>query len=164
MSTPTTARGALLRRAGTLLVAAALVGAPATSAFADPTASPTASPTADAGPTASASASPTPTATAAGRPDPHDQPVGHHVAEPEPSPAPSPSASATPTAPGTHGRSLGLGLTALLPGGRTSAVGPAAAAGPTTSSDPALVAAHYLEAQLAATGYLLQSSASPTPA
>ena len=39
MSTPTTARGALLRRAGTLLVAAALVGAPATSAFADPTAS-----------------------------------------------------------------------------------------------------------------------------
>ncbi len=37
MSTPTTPRGALLRRAGTLLVAAALVGAPATSAFADPT-------------------------------------------------------------------------------------------------------------------------------
>ena len=37
MSTPTTARGALLRRAGTLLVAAALVGAPASAALADPT-------------------------------------------------------------------------------------------------------------------------------
>ena len=52
MSTPTTARGALLRRAGTLLVAAVLIGAPASAALADPTAGPTA----EASPTASVSA------------------------------------------------------------------------------------------------------------
>src|SRR5690348_3637959 len=62
MSTPTTARGALLRRAGTLLVAAALVGAPATSALADPTP--------DAGPTATVSASPTPSDTPSGETGP----------------------------------------------------------------------------------------------
>ena len=66
MSTPTTARGALLRRAGTLLVAAALVGAPATSAFADPTASPTTSPTADAVPRHPPRRHRRPTATASG--------------------------------------------------------------------------------------------------
>ena len=97
MSTPTTARGALLRRAGTLLVAAALVGAPATSAFADPTASPTVSPTADASPTASASATPSPSATATGEPTPTTSPS---ATTPSPtSPAPSPSASGSPTAP-----------------------------------------------------------------
>ena len=98
MSTPTTARGALLRRAGTLLVAAALVGAPATSAFADPTASPTVSPTAEASPTASASASPSPSATATGEPTPTTSPSA--TTSPSPSdPAPSPSASGSPTAP-----------------------------------------------------------------
>jgi len=166
MSTPTTARGALLRRAGTLLVAAALVGAPATSAFADPTASPTTSPTSDAAPTASASASPTPTATASGEATPTTTPSATTSPSPGPSPsdpAPSPSASATPTGPAPMAGPWASGLTALLPGGRTGAVGPAAGAGPTTSSDPALVAAHYLEAQLAATGYLLQSSGFPDP-
>ena len=89
MSTPTTARGALLRRAGTLLVAAALVGAPATSAFADPTASPTVSPTADASPTASA----TPDASTSASPTPSD------TTTPTPTSTPSPSATATATSP-----------------------------------------------------------------
>ena len=78
MSTPTTARGALLRRAGTLLVAAALVGAPAASALADPTTGPST----DAVPTASSSASPTPSASPSAEAEPHDQPDGHPVAEP----------------------------------------------------------------------------------
>src|SRR6478735_10862925 len=100
MSTLTTARGALLRRAGTLLVAAALVGAPATSAFADPTATPAVSPSAEASPTASSSASPSPsaTATATGEPTPTTSPSA--TTSPSPSdPAPSPSASGSPTAP-----------------------------------------------------------------
>ena len=98
MSTPTTIRGALLRRAGTLLVAAALVGAPATSAFADPTASPTVSPTAEASPTASATASPSPSATATGEPTPTTSPSA--TTSPSPSdPAPSPSATGSPTSP-----------------------------------------------------------------
>ena len=83
MSTPTTARGALLRRAGTLLVAAALVGAPATSAFADPTASP-AEPDRGGEPHGIRLGTPTPSArpSADGRAH-HHQPVGHHVAEPQ---------------------------------------------------------------------------------
>ena len=40
-------------------------------------------------------------------------------------------------------------------------MGPDAAAGPATSSDPTLVAAHYLEQQLVATGYVLQSFGYP---
>ena len=101
MSTPTTARGALLRRAGTLLVAAALVGGPATSAFADPTASPTDTPTVSAGPTASASASPAPTATGSGDTTPTTSPStpgSPSPTSPAPSPsnpAPSPSTTAT---------------------------------------------------------------------
>ena len=86
MSTPTTARGALLRRAGTLLVAAALVGAPATSAFADPTASPTASPTRGGEPDGirlRRSPSPERHGHVTAERDPHHQPVGHHVAEPQ---------------------------------------------------------------------------------
>ena len=114
-------------------------------------------------PTASASASPTPTATADGRRDAHDQPVGHHVAEPE-RPGPLAERLRDPHQPRTHAQvPLPRDSPDCVPGGRTSAVGPAAAAGPTTSSDPALVAAHYLEKQLAATGYLLQSFGFPDP-
>jgi hypothetical protein len=152
MSTPTTARGALLRRAGTLLVAAALVGAPATSAFADPTASPTTSPTADAGPTASASASPSPTATASGDPTPTTSPSA--TTSPSPSdPAPSPSASATPTTPAVTPSTTTAPGAGLVTGDSTTVFGPRAAVGPATSSDPALLAGHYLEQQLAAGGH-----------
>jgi hypothetical protein len=151
MSTPTTARGALLRRAGTLLVAAALVGAPATSAFADPTASPTTSPTPDAGPTATASASPTPTATASSDATPTTSPAA--TTSPSPSdPAPSPSASSTSTGPAPS-QTTTAPRAGLVTGDRTSVFGPRAAAGPTTSSDPALIAGHYLEQQLVAGGH-----------
>ena len=164
MSTPTTARGALLRRAGTLLVAAALVGAPATSAFADPTATPTASPTSDAGPTASASASPTPTATASDDADAHDQPVGHHRRRARATRPPSPSASATPTSPAPTASPTASGLTGLrarwphqrrrpaLPRRDRPRAVTRPWSPPTTSRQ-----------QLAATGYLLQSFGFPDP-
>src|SRR6478752_1907319 len=109
MSTLTTARCALLRRAGTLLVAAALVGAPATSAFADPTASRAVSPSAEASPTASSSASPSPsaTATATGEPTPTSSPSA--TTSPSPSdPAPSPSTSASPTETASPAAKAGL--------------------------------------------------------
>ena len=117
MSTPTTARGALLRRAGTLLVAAALVGAPATSAFADPTASPTLSPTADGEPHGiRRRRPPSPSASRDRRAHPDHQPVGHDAPSPT-SPAPSPSASGrrrpAPRRPARRPRvlkALGLGL------------------------------------------------------
>lgn len=166
MSTPTTARGALLRRAGTLLVAAALVGGPATSAFADPTASPTtsptASPTADAGPTASATTtgSPGPTNTTPADPTPAPTPTDSPSSTTSPSPG-DPAPSPSPTTPSSSPSPSTPRLTALLPGGRTGAVGPDAAAGPATSSDPTLVAAHYLEQQLVATGFVLQSFGYP---
>ncbi len=101
MSTPTTARGALLRRAGTLLVAVALVGAPAASAFADPTtdAVATASATASASPSPTATGSPSPTVT--GSPSP----TATASSEPTPTKSPSPAAplspSISPTAPST---------------------------------------------------------------
>ncbi len=109
MSTPTTARGALLRRAGTLLVAAALVGAPASAAFADPTASPAASTSVDAVPTASAPASPTPSATASGDASPSASPTATPTQSPtdpapsaspsDPAPSPSPSDTTSPSVP-----------------------------------------------------------------
>jgi LPXTG-motif cell wall-anchored protein len=180
MSTPTTARGALLRRAGTLLVAAALVGAPASAAFADPTASPTTTSTSvDTAPTAPAPASPSPSDTASGgatpsadssvtpTQSPTDPATSPSPSDPAPSPSdttspsvPAPSASPSASPPASPSSTT---LTRLLPGGRTTALGPNAAAGPATSSDPALLAAHYLQQQLAATGYLLQSSGFPDP-
>jgi len=99
MSTPTTTRGALLRRAGTLLVAIALVGAPATSALADPTASPTTTPAADAVPSAStpATATPSPTGTPSAQPT-QPQTQTPTAAPPQPSPSdPAASSSASPT-------------------------------------------------------------------
>jgi hypothetical protein len=90
MSTPTTARGALLRRAGTLLVAAALVSAPAASALADPTTGLST----DAVPTASSSASPTPSASPSAEASPTTSPTD----TPSPSPTdPAPSPSVTPS-------------------------------------------------------------------
>ncbi|GAA4407887.1 hypothetical protein GCM10023168_24460 [Fodinibacter luteus] len=68
MSTPTTARGALLRRAGTLLAAVALVAVPAATAVAAPTdpTSSTATPTTSASPSPSADASSPTTTPSAG--------------------------------------------------------------------------------------------------
>ena len=99
MSTATTARGALLRRAGTLLVAAVLIGAPASAALADPTASPTA----EASPTASVLGYTEPDDDRDHCAEPHDQPDRHDDSEPvgpcprasPTSPAPSSSSSAT---------------------------------------------------------------------
>lgn len=173
MSTPTTTRGALLRRAGTLLVAAALVGAPATSALADPTATTTAAttttpstaPTATAGATATSTSSPSPTETAPAVPTP--------TATTSEAPAPSPTTTTAPTTPtgpapspstsSTTSPTDAPALTGLVPGGRTTAFGPDTTTGAPTSTDPTLVAAHYLEQQLAATGYLLQSYGYPDP-
>ena len=150
MSTPTTARGALLRRAGTLLVAAALVGAPTTSALADPTATPTGT----AGPTASTSGTPSPTATGTPSPSPTTStPTDTPSPSPtEPAPAPSPSSPAPSSSPSTPASPSASTAPDLVTGGRTTTFGPAAVTGSATSSDPTLVAAHYLEQQLAAGG------------
>ena len=128
MSTITTARSALSRRAGTLLVAAALVGASATSAVADPTISPTA----DAGPPASASTSPTttatgsptPTVTLPGDPSATTTPLPTPTIPTSPtspsgssgpsSPAPSPTGSPTPTIPESAAPSGKAGVLPLL--------------------------------------------------
>ncbi|MFL6152265.1 MAG: LPXTG cell wall anchor domain-containing protein [Ornithinibacter sp.] len=107
MSTPTTPRAALLRRAGTLLVAAALVGAPASAAFADPTASPTTTASVDAVPTAAAVASPSPSTTASGEATASTDPAAtptQSPTDPAPSaspsnPAPSPSDTTSPDVP-----------------------------------------------------------------
>ena len=155
MSTPTTARGALLRRAGTLLVAAALVGAPATNALADPTATPTGT----AGPTAPAS--PTPSATATETTSPSPTPTPSDTTSPEATTSPSPTATPSDTTSPTPSSSATPPATGLVKGGRTRTFGPKAAAGPATSSDPTMVAANYLEQQLAATGYMLQSYGYP---
>jgi hypothetical protein len=119
MSTPTTPRGALLRRAGTLLVAAALVGAPATSAFADPTT--------DAGSTASvtASASPSPTIT------------GSPTATTTPSSDPSPTATTSPSA------------TASPSGSATATTSPSTTATPTTPTGPSVAGKAGIAALLA---------------
>jgi hypothetical protein len=92
MSTPTTARGALLRRTGILLLAAALVGAPATSALADttPEPSPTASGTATS-PPVTTSPSPSVTVSSEATPAPDAS-----VPAPSTSSEPTPSAASTP--------------------------------------------------------------------
>jgi hypothetical protein len=94
MSTPTTARGALLRRAGTLLVAAVLVGAPTSAALADPTAGPTAPASPTASVTVTATPDVSPSAEASPTTDPSD------TTSPTPtSPAPSPTTTTTSPAP-----------------------------------------------------------------
>lgn len=91
---PTTTRVAL-RRAGTLLVAAALVGGPVSGAFADPTGEPT--PTASA---TDASASPSAPAEPSAEPSPSDLPSA--TTSPEPTEAPSsPAPSTSAPAPST---------------------------------------------------------------
>jgi hypothetical protein len=135
MSTPTTARGALLRRAGTLLVAVALVGGPTTTAFADVTT--------QASPTSSASASPTPTASASAEATPTTSPPV--TTSPSPSdPAPSPSASATPTGP----------VATTGPSATTSAGGSSArlAAAAGVAAPQSAYAADFLARTLAAGG------------
>lgn len=144
---PTTSRVAL-RRASTLLVAAALVGGPATSAFADPTAEPSPSATSSASPSAAPSEPASPPATvepsASSSPEPSAQPSAT-------TPAPSPSTgTGTPTATPSPEDVGGL-----VAGGSTTSFGPKAAAGPATSTDPTLVAADYLERELVTTGYTL---------
>ena len=93
---PTTTRVAL-RRAGTLLVAAALVGGPVSVAFADPTGEPTPTATASAPvetPAPSASAEPTETASASPSPSASED----ASPTPEPSPSAEPKAAAKPAA------------------------------------------------------------------
>jgi hypothetical protein len=94
MSTPTTARGAVLRRAGTLFAAAALVAAPAATAFADPTLEPSAA----TSPSTTASA--TTSATAPVEPTTNPSPTAS--ASPEATaPAPTVPGTGTPTPSGT---------------------------------------------------------------
>ena len=127
----TTARGALLRRAGTLLVAAALVGAPATAALADPTASPSTSTSVDAVPTAPPSASPSPGTTpsvgatpgtdpsATPTPSPTDPAPSTSASEPAPSPSDTTSPSVRDTAsPSVRRRRSAVGLHDDRPGRR----------------------------------------------
>lgn len=148
---PTTARVAPLRLAGTLLVAAALVAWPTTAALAA-----LAEPSAEPGPTtsASATASETPSPTAPVEP----------TTSPSPTAPPSPTATApspSPTPPGTPTTKVSRSsttpsadaVTGLVEGGRTTSFGPQAAAGPATSTDPTLVGARYLEQQLIAGGH-----------
>ena len=96
MSTPTTARGAVLRRAGTLLLSAALVGAPATRALADTTAEP--SPTASGTTSASVTASPSPSATGSATSTEATPAPDPSTPAPSSSSEPTPSATSTPTA------------------------------------------------------------------
>ena len=96
---PTTTRAAL-RRAGVLLVAAALVGVPVSGALAEPTPEPTASATATATagtPTPSASEEPTPSESPSVEPERHDLPDATASASPTPTDLPSTS-SPTPSA------------------------------------------------------------------
>ncbi len=104
MTITTTTRGALLRRAGTVLVAATLVGAPAASAFAEPTDPATPTATASAAPSSSAPAEPSP---APSSPTPSPSPS---VAAPTtPSPSPSATATATPAPGGDRRLAGGIG-------------------------------------------------------
>ncbi len=103
---PTTTRVAL-RRAGILLVAAALVGVPVSGALAEPTPEPTASATATAGtPTPSASEEPTPSVSPSVDPSGTPSPVDSSSPSPtdlptSSSPAPSASAPAPTTSSAT---------------------------------------------------------------
>ena len=104
MSTPTTARGALLRRAGTLLAAAALVAAPATSALAEPTPTPDPSVTASPSPSPSATSSATvsPSATTPADPTQSASPTASPsttLPSPDASPSEPPSPASTSSPP-----------------------------------------------------------------
>ncbi len=153
MSTPTTARGALLRRAGTLLAAAALVGAPASAAFADPGASAPTSTTVDAVPMASSTASPGPSAIASSDATPGADPSGTTTptpTEPAPSAPPSDTASPSPT------------MSATSPAPKASPTAPASSATPTasTSTAPApAVAALAAADDIAAAGFIARTLA-----
>ncbi len=93
---PTTTRAAL-RRAGVLLVAAALVGVPVSGALAEPTPEPTTSATVTAGtPTPSASEEPTPSESPSV--DPSGTPSPSDASSPSPSPTDVPSSSPAPSA------------------------------------------------------------------
>lgn len=121
MTITTTTRGVLLRRAGTLLVAATLAGAPAASAFADPTDPAT--------PTSTASAASSPSAPAEPSPDPSSPTPSPSPSVPAPTaPSPSPSATATTLAPGGDHRLAGASDTTLLAATGTAAPQTVAAA------------------------------------
>lgn len=139
---PITARARLARASVGVLAAVALVAGPATSALADPTPDPSATPTAPASPSPSATPSATPTPST--EPSPSTSPSPSATASPSATPTPSASATATPSAPAAT----------LVPGGRARTLGPQAAPGAATSTDPTLVGAHYLAAQLAASGHV----------
>lgn len=147
MSPTSTTTRAALRRAGILLMAAALVGGPVGAAFADPTGEPsttatsappeTSGPGASAEPSASASASPSASATQSA----------------PSSPAPSSGEGTGSTAPGPSVEDEAD--PSLVPGGSARSFGPMALAGPATSTDPTLVAADYLERELVSSDYTL---------
>ena len=110
-TTITPTRAALLRRAGTLLLAVALAGAPATSALAEPAPTPTTS--------SSAAASPSPSPSASADPSTTPSPTGSSAAATPTGPAtPTPTDSAAPE---EAARTAGLSDAALLAASATSA-------------------------------------------
>ncbi len=113
MSTTTTTRAALLRRAGTLLVAVALVGAPATSALAEPAPTPTTS--------SSATASPGPSPSGSVDPSTTPSPTGSSAAATTATTAPVTPTAADSAAPEQAARTAGLSDAALLAASATSA-------------------------------------------
>ena len=123
MSTPTTSRGALLRRAGTLLVAAVLVGAPTSAALADPTAGPTV----PASPTPSVTVTPTPDVSPSVGASPTTDPSDTTSPTPT-SPAPSPSTSTTSPAPSASASSSPAPVAAVAAAAAPAAVEDTAAA------------------------------------
>ncbi len=164
MHSPTTARAAILRRAGTLAAAAVLVGAPAATALAEPSPSATS--------TMSATATPAPTTTSSAQPTTSTGPEpSATTTEPTPSGSPTPSES-TPAPPATQDSTAPKSEESATPdedaapmvgGGTARSFGPAAATGPATSSDSAMLGAGYLQRQLEAADYLLTSSGYPDP-
>lgn len=149
---PTTLRPGA-RALGALLVSAALVGVPSL-AQADETPAATPSPSASASlePSATATTSPSPSASV----DPSAPATGGIPSAPAPTTtAPSPTTSApSPTTSAPAPTAEPRPDAALVPGGESRRYGVAAAAGPTTSTDPVLVGANYLEEQLRAGGHL----------
>ena len=113
MSTTTTRPRALLRRAGTLLVAVALVGAPATSALAEPAPTPTTS--------SSATASPGPSPSGPVDPSTTPSPTGSSAAATTATTAPVTPTAADSAAPEQAARTAGLSDAALLAASATSA-------------------------------------------
>ncbi|MEO7421129.1 MAG: hypothetical protein ABIU87_01900 [Ornithinibacter sp.] len=147
---PITTRAPLARHLAAAALAGALVLAPTTAVFADETPSPEVSSSATATPEPSGTVTPVET------PTPSESPTEAATSSAsttstatQPPPTPElPGASAP--APGTAAKDAPT----LVSGGTARVLGPQALTGPATSTDPALIAAHYLEQQLVASGNL----------